>query len=179
MDSKTKNLKTLADVVILSILICFVTNMAAHAQWGYSIGQKEIPGVVIQKDTSAFKFYPNQPRLFFLDQDLPIIRERIKGDYKNEWLEMLADIEAHALNGPASKYAEGSFLKNWTIGRNIAFVARITGEEKYIKWAKNWAETLASAGTTGNDDQYRGRLMSMAVAYDWLYPWLSGKEKER
>ena len=131
--NKTMNLKTFADVVILTVLICLVTNVGARAQWGYSIGQKEIPRVVIQKDTSALKVYPNHPRLFFRDTDLETIKERINGDYKNEWLEMLGDIEAHALNGPAAKYAEGSFLKNWTTGRNIAFAARITGEEKVYK----------------------------------------------
>ena len=31
----------------------------------------------------------------------------------------------------------------------------------------------------GPDDNYRGRLMSLAIVYDWLYPWLDEGQKTR
>jgi len=155
----------------------FVSLPEVSAQWGFTIGLKEVPPVVIQKDPSAFRVYPNHPRLFFRDTDLPVIRERIKGEFSKEWREMIADLEERAVNVPASTFAEGSYLKNWTTGRNMAFAALLTGDERYIRWSKEWAAAMAAAGPAGIDDQYRGRLQSMAVAYDWLLPWLSPDEK--
>lgn len=156
-----------------------LSTLRVYAQWGYTIGQREIPKVVIQEEPADFQVYPGHPRLFFRDTDLPVLRDRIRGEFKQEWLAMIADLESRALNKTPSTYAQGKFLKGWDTGRNMAFVAVLTEDEKYIKWAKQWAEALAAAGTVGNDDNYRGRLQSLAVAYDWLHAFLSDSEKAR
>ncbi len=160
-------------------LVFFIScNFKNSERWGYTIGQKDIPGVVIQKDTSYFKVYPRHPRLFFRDTDLREIRKRIKGEFQPEWQEMLTHLETRVLTRPAADFAQGSYLKSWSNGRNLTFVAAITAEQKYISWAIQWAEALAAAGPVGIDDHYRGRLMSLAVAYDWLFPWLTEAEKQ-
>ena len=91
---------------------------------------------------------------------------------------MVDYIESRLLKQDPAKYAQGSYLKGWKYGRNAAFVAAITDQERYLEWAIRWARFMAETGPEGNDDQYRGRLMSMAVAYDWLYQRLSDEEKK-
>lgn len=162
------------------VAICLgllVTGSALTA--GYRIGQNEIPDVVIHEDPADFAVHPRHPRLFFRDTDLPTIRERIAGEFRPEWEEMLAHLERGALTEPPAEYARGPRLKNWAHGRNIAFAASVTGEERFVSWAKAWAAALAAGGTGGNDSEYRGRLQSLAVAYDWLYPFLDDEEKAR
>jgi hypothetical protein len=149
------------------------------AQWGYTIGQREIPSVVIKENPADVQVYPGHPRLFFRDTDLPVLRQRIAGDFKTEWLALMKDIETRVLTKPAKTYGEGKYLKGWDTGRSVAFAAVLTGEAKYITWAKQWADALVEAGPVGNDDNYRGRLQSLAVAYDWLYSYLSEGEKQR
>lgn len=152
---------------------------AAPLGAGYRIGQSEIPEVLIHKDPAEFEVHAGHPRLFFRAADLPAIRERIRGEYRAEWREMIEALEQGALRQPAAEFARGPHLKLWSTGRNIAFAAVVTGEEKYLIWAKEWAEELAAAGPVGNDNEYRGRLQCLAVAYDWLYPLLSDAEKRR
>lgn len=160
---------------ILSLLGLMLAGESAWAD--YRIGQKEIPAVVIHSDPAAVEVYPGRPRLFFRDTDLPALRGRIAGDFKAEWTELLAGVEGPLASEPA-EFARGAYLKGWTNGRNIAFAAALTGEEKYIAWARKWAAALAASGPVGNDDHYRGRMQSLAVAYDWLYPWLNDAEKK-
>lgn len=152
---------------------------AACARAGYPIGSREVPAVVVHADAAAFAVYAQHPRLFFRDTDLPEIRRRIAGDFKAEWTEMLADLNRRALARPAKGFGEGVFLKSWETGRDMAFVAAVTGDPKYVAWAKDWAAALVAAGPVGNDDHYRGRLQSLAVAYDWLYPWFNDAEKSQ
>ena len=61
----------------------------------------------------------------------------------------------------------GSQVKEPSVFKTRTPVAAITGEGK---WALSWAEFMADTAPKVNDDDYRGRLMSLAVAYDWLYP---------
>lgn len=152
----------------------------SSAEWSgqYRIGQQSIPKVVVREDASAFQVYSNHPRLFFRETDIHAIKDRIRGSHKDQWQEMIDYIDNRLLERDPTRYAQGSYLKGWQYGRNMAFVAVITGEEKYRDWAMRWARFMAETGPEGNDDQYRGRLMSMAVAYDWLYEWLSDEEKK-
>lgn len=155
------------------------TLLAGSAQASYRIGQPEIPAVVVQEDARNFQVHPGHPRLFFRDTDLPAIRERIASEYRPEWREMMADLEARALPQTPAEFAQGPHLKLWSTGRNMAFVAVVTGDEKYLSWAKQWAAALAAVGPVGNDSEYRGRLQSLAIAYDWLYSSLSDTERDR
>ncbi len=165
-------------IYVLFITLSLFVQPHISAQWGYTIGQEEIPKVVIQ-DAKDYKVYPGHPRLFFRDTDLSVIRERISGLYKPEWDKMLSFLKEKTLNISPSVFAEGRYLKHWMIGRNMTFAAVVTEDESYINWSKQWMETLIAAGPVGNDDHYRGRLMSLAVAYDWLYKWLTEDEKAR
>lgn len=143
----------------------------------YRIGESAVPKVVVHEDAAALKVYEGHPRLFFRDTDLPTIRERIRGAFRPEWERMQADLEKRALHRAPSEFARGPFLKGWETGRNMAFAAVVTGDRKYVDWAKGWAAALAAGGTGGNDSEYRGRLQSLAIAYDWLYSLLNDKEK--
>lgn len=157
--------------------LCLATVACGYAS--YTIGQNEVPAIVVQPDARSFNVLPGHPRLFFRATDLPVIRARIGGEFRPEWDEMLAHLNGRALREPARRFAEGTFLKAWETGRNVAFVAAITGDAKYLAWAKDWTRTLVAAGPVGDDNEYRGRLQSLAVAYDWLYPWLSDVEKQQ
>lgn len=148
-------------------------------EWGYTIGQRGAPKVRIHENVGDLKVYPNHPRLFFRDTDLSTIRRRVKKEFREEWKEMLNDLDKNVLTFAPSVFAQGKYLKRWTNGRNVAFAAAVTGEEKYIQWAKKWGEEMAASGPVGIDDDHRGRLQSLAVAYDWLYSWLSLPEKQR
>ncbi|HWL14177.1 MAG TPA: heparinase II/III family protein [Opitutus sp.] len=160
------------------IRFLFSVGIAASAHATYQIGQTEIPNVVVHDEPADFQVHEGHPRLFFRGSDLPAIRARIAGDYRAEWREMLDQIEQEALRQPAAKLAQGPHLKLWS-GRNVVFAAVVTGDRKYLAWAKAWAEALAAAGPVGNDNEYRGRLQCLAIAYDWLYPVLSNAERQR
>ena len=149
----------------------------AYGQWGYTIGQKEIPSVIIHSDTSRVKVYPGHPRLYFRDTDLPVIRERVRGEFRQEWSELLSYLKEQTLQFSPEVLGRGRYLKHWDIGRNMAFVAVVTEDENYIRWVKEWVQVMVDDGPVGNDDEYRGRLMSLAVAYDWLYHFLTVREK--
>lgn len=146
----------------------------SHAD--YAIGSREIPAVVTQSAAGSFQVYARHPRLFFRDTDLPAIRGRISADLKPEWDEMRAEL-TRVLKRPAKTYGEGVMLKSWETGRNMTFVATVTGDAEFVRWAKEWAATLVAAGPVGNDDEYRGRLQSLAVAYDWMYSTWTDAEK--
>ncbi len=157
--------------------VLLLLGLAPCAHASYPIGLREVPAVVVQPDASAFTVHAGHPRLFFRAADLPEIRRRIDGEFRAEWRELLADLDARALRRPAKMFAEGTYLKSWETGRNVAFVAAITGDARYVAWAKAWTATLVAAGPVGNDNEYRGRLQSLAVAYDWLYPHFTDAEK--
>ena len=164
-------------ILIWNIIICPFASMKVSAQWGFTIGQKEIPVAKSKNNPSDFKVYSGHPRLYFRDTDLPVINKRIKGEFKQEWNEMINDLNAFISKNPPARYAEITTIYNWETGRSIAFAALITGEEKYISYAKKWAETIIELGTEGRDPQYRGRLISLALIYDYLYSLLSYEDK--
>ncbi|HEU5081061.1 MAG TPA: heparinase II/III family protein [Opitutaceae bacterium] len=149
--------------------------VSAHAE--YSIGQKAIPEVTIQSDAAKFEVYAGHPRLFFRDTDLPVIRERIRGEYRAEWEDLLARLQKVIVRPPAD-LAKFPYVKEWAIPRSVLFAAVVTGDEQYVKWSKEWAAALAAAGPVGPDAEYRGRLQCLAIAYDWLYPALSPAERQ-
>ncbi len=148
------------------------------AQAAYSIGQKEIPVVTIQRNEQEFAVYGGHPRLFFRDTDLPAIRERIRGEYAPEWKQTLAFIEERALALPPEQLARPPYTKEWALPRDVLFAAVVTGEPRYVEWAKRWASALAAIGPVGNDTEFRGRLQCLALAYDWLFPVLSQAERD-
>ena len=151
----------------------------APAYADYRIGQSEIPAPLVHEDPARFEVYPRHPRLFFRETDLPEIQRRIAGEFAPEWEQLTTDLEARAMRADPAQFAQGQHLKAWTTGRNVTFAARVTGEERYIAWARAWADALVAAGPVGNDSEQRGRLQCLAVAYDWLHPWLSTDERRR
>jgi len=144
----------------------------------YPIGSPEVPEVRIHPDPAAFAVHARHPRLFFRDTDLPAIRARIGGAYRDEWREMTAHLEKAGLAKAPAEFARQPYLKDWEIVRNITFAAAVTGEDRYVDWAKEWARCLAAAGPVGNDTEYRGRLQCLAIAYDWLHDRLSESERK-
>lgn len=144
----------------------------------YRVGSTEAAVPVI-RDAKSFTVYAGHPRLYFRDTDLPAIRERIGGEWRPEWEEMRATLERTLLAQPPEKFADGPFLKSWAPARTVVFVAAVTGEKKYLAWARQWTEALAAKAPASTDDELRGRLQCLAVAYDWLYSQWSDAEKEK
>ncbi|HEU5077620.1 MAG TPA: heparinase II/III family protein [Opitutaceae bacterium] len=161
----------------VAVVICAAAGVSS-AFGEYAIGSTKIPEPVIQTE-SAFRVYDGHPRLFFRDTDLAAIRSRVAGDYAAEWKEMRAMLEERLLSQSPEKYASSSFLKSWQLARQVAFVAVVSGDEKYREWSLGWARALVREGPANNDDELRGRLQCMALAYDWLYPWLSKDERHQ
>ncbi len=159
-------------------LFALLLAAAPRLRADYPVGSTAVPEPVIRTE-ATFAVHSGHPRLFFRDTDLPAIRARVAGDFKGEWEEMRATLAARVLSEAPAKYAQSTFLKAWQPARNVAFVAAVTGEEKYLAWAREWARELAAASPAGGDDEVRGRLQSLAVAYDWLYPWLTAAEKQQ
>lgn len=158
---------------ILSLLLAAVALRA-----DYAVGESHVPSPLI-RSAADFAVYGNHPRLFFRDTDLPTIRARVAGEYRAEWDQMRAALEQKVLSQPPGNLAQKPHLKNWQQARNVAFVAAITGEKKYVAWAVQWARELAAAEPAKDDDDLRGRLQCLAVAYDWLYPHFSDTEKKQ
>lgn len=165
---------------IRNLVGCVCATSLATVAWAdYPIGQKELPTVVIHADAAQFKVYPQHPRLFFRDTDLPTLRQRIETDQRAAWQRMTEYLQSTLLKQDPAKYARNPYLKGWSYGRNMTFAAVLTHDARYRDWALRWADALAAVDPAHetNDDDYRGRLMSLAVAYDWLYPQLSDARK--
>lgn len=161
----------------IRLIVCIALAGAAAgvpARADYPIGHPDVPKVVVHADAEQFQVYPKHPRLFFRDTDLAAIRKRIGGDYRRQWSMMAEALERHLRKQDLEKYAKNPYLKAWSVGRNMAFAALVTGDSRWRDWALRWADLMAAADPNldSTDDDYRGRLMSLAVAYDWLYPWL-------
>lgn len=162
---------------LLAVLAFAAAGLSVRAE--YNIGQQGIPAVRIQPSAEQFEVYQGHPRLFFRDTDLPVIRERIRGDYREDWEIMTTHLEANGLALPPADFAKHPYTKDWAMPRNIVFVAAVTGDERYVRWAKAWAAALAEAGPVGNDTHFRGRLQCLALAYDWLFCRLNASEKQQ
>lgn len=160
--------------LLLLPLVAFLTP-ALRAE--YRIGQTEIPSVEIKASEAEFQVYPGHPRLFFRDTDLPAIRARIAGEYRAEWERWMKHLEAEVLSQPPAAFAKHPHLKVWGNARGVLLAALLTGETRYLDWAREWFKTLVAAGPVGNDTQFRGRLQCLALAYDWLYPLLTPEER--
>ncbi len=160
-----------------ALLLCIVGAGEGAEDGSYSIAQAAVPEVVIRGTPSQFSVYPGHPRLFFRDTDLPAIRSRIAGSHKEEW-QWLVGLAGRMVERDPEQFARRP--KQWGPGRNTTFVAAVTGEKTYREWSLRWADLMIEAGPDeGNDDNYRGRLMSLAVVYDWLYLWLDEGQKTR
>lgn len=166
----------LAFWIVLGLL-----ELGVPARADYPIGSRGVPAVVVHTAPAQFGVYPRHPRLFFRDTDVPVLRERIAGEYRDPWAAMTGVLEKRLLKQDPAKYAVNPYLKNWVCGRNMAFAAAVTGDVRYRDWALRWADLLAAADPKQDksDDDFRGRLMSLAVAYDWLYADLSEARREK
>ncbi len=151
------------------------------ARADYPIGSREAPAVVVYTDPAQFGVHPRHPRLFFRNTDLPALRQRIAGEYRDQWTAMTGMLDNRLLRQDPAGYTRNPYLKDWIYGRNMAFAAALTGDARYRDWAVRWADLLAAADPNQDktDDDYRGRLMSLAVAYDWLHADLSEARREQ
>ncbi len=144
----------------------------------YRIGQAEAPDPLVHQDPAAFDVHSGHPRLYFRDTDLPVLRERITGEFAPEWTQMLAYLEQKVFAEPPEKFAQGNYLKGWQPPRNAVFAAVLTGDPAKLDWAKAWARALLESPPAKNDSELRGLLQCLGIAYDWLYPHLSTVERQ-
>ena len=103
---------------VCCLFVCFVLGgiVFADSIWAsgdmshYHIGQRELPNVIIQEEPSQFEVYPNHPKLFFRDTDLPTIRERIQDSHKEEWQEMVSYIDSRLLKRDPTDFGKEAYL---------------------------------------------------------------------
>ena len=103
-------------------LAFFAAIVSLHAD--YPVGSTAVPKPVIRTE-ATFQVYGGHPRLFFRDTDLPAIRARVAGDFKEKWDEMRATLASEVLDEPVGKFGQVPFLQCWRLPSNAAFVAAV------------------------------------------------------
>lgn len=126
------------------------------------------------------------PRLFLTDKDLEVLRARLDSDRNARRLSSVIRAEAERLlSQPVMTFAfNGKMMLSsarGALGRifHLAFVARLTGDQRFVDRAKQ--ELLnTSALVTWNPNTFLDTAeltLAAAVGYDWLYPWLTPDER--
>ena len=138
----------------------------------------------------------SHPSLFFTAADVDAIRARAASSLKPQLDALVAYAAAHLDEAPPAELHGGYEKKGDQIQYpfhahilNFSFLARITGEARYLDAARRWALTLASmpelvgvidaaamkCASCGYPEGWA--LTALAVAYDWLYPHFSEEER--
>lgn len=145
------------------------------------------------------------PRLFFRSEDLGRLRELAQGPLKNQFHALVKSADKLLENPPDTSepplYPEGTvrlsneWKKMWWGNRvrtqkltdgaaTLAFVYRLTGDEKYGQAARELLLAFAQwdpKGSTNyryNDEAAMPGLYYPSRAYSWVYPMLSDEDRE-
>jgi len=148
-----------------------------------------------------------RPRIFLTPQAVARIKAAIARERVPFWkmCRTLADYALEeALYPEPAPYKDGEFeVSEWrriyTPGKvgsahavRLALVWKLTGERRYLEAARKWLVHLAGwdprgvtshklrqpDGSRGNDEASMPMLERMAIAYDWLAPELTRREKK-
>lgn len=144
------------------------------------------------------------PRLFFRAEDIAGFRVAAAGPLADRWKELRAEADALLANPPDTTepplYPEGITIKGeewkkiWWGNRertiavldgaaSLAFVYRISGEERYGKAARDLLMAFAEWDPNGstnyryNDEAGMPSLYFASRAYSWAYPLLSDADR--
>ena len=129
------------------------------------------------------------PRIFFTSADIPHMRLQAQGSHQEIWLPIKTFVDNQLgtpppVNAPACPDLEAFRI---AAGKLIpfAFAYVITGDTAYFTLARDhlmayarwpyWGEEQVCGG---KDLGYHHMLLANALAYDWLYPALSGIERQ-
>ncbi|GMW01020.1 MAG: heparinase [Candidatus Hydrogenedentota bacterium] len=144
------------------------------------------------------------PRLFFAPEDVPTFKELAKGPLAGRWSEIVDQANTILANPPdftePPKYPEGmerkgeEWRKIWWGNRTrviavadsaatLAFVYRLTGEEKYGSAARDFLMEMTKWDPNGstsrdyNDEASMPAMKYPARAYSWCYPMFSESDR--
>jgi len=120
----------------------------------------------------AVEVCKERPRMLVRGEDLPALRAKCNGAGK-EMFDGLKRRVDELLGDKATLDNNGRFNMP-----ACATVYLITGDERYAEKAKEWLELLSKT-TIQNSWTCLEYIPVAAITYDWIYPTLSGEEKER
>ena len=141
--------------------------------------------MVVPTLASAATIIPSRPRLYFTQDQLPELRQRIAGSHKLYW-----DTLTNWPKPDAGNYAtlSGRDLDktHFYIERN-AFMYLMLADSDPVKAnqhaniARNWLMELTVFNFTQGPNEAFEILWAMAIGYDWLYNWpgLSDVDKQK
>ncbi|MEA3366362.1 MAG: DUF4962 domain-containing protein, partial [Candidatus Hydrogenedentes bacterium] len=146
------------------------------------------------------------PRLFFRPEDVPRLRELAQGALKDQFESLVKSAESLIKSPPDTtepplypegmKRGSGEWKKMWWGNRvrmakltdgaaTLAFVYRLTGDEKYGKAARElllaftkW-DPKGSTNYRYNDEAAMPGLYYPSRAYSWVYPLLSDEDRAK
>jgi hypothetical protein len=123
------------------------------------------------------KVRSERPRLFFTQQDIPTLRQRIGGSHVKYWQKLRQKCDS-MLNQTTAE-----LTINTDSGANqlalLAFAGLIGDVESYRRKAIDAALVAAAVESMSSLDRgsRRDGMEGMATVYDWLYPYLSSTQK--
>lgn len=131
------------------------------------------------------------PRMFFTEDDLPAMKERIERDAylkMHEYRWMVEDLDSvinRPVTFPDSLARDGSLNRNHEWGFRLhksALLWLLTGEQKYLDFSKYLMRRLTRYYQIRNEhdlniDWYMFSQASAACAWDWLYNDLTPAER--
>jgi hypothetical protein len=124
-----------------------------------------------------FTVRSDRPRIYFTSEDLPRLRERIKGSHAAYWEKLRKECSDHMQETSAQLTVDSHQGKN--VLADLAFAGRLGGIAEYKKKAIDAALVAAASDP---DSVSRGPLRDipegMAVVYDWLYDDLTSSQRD-
>jgi len=128
----------------------------------------------------------SHPRLFLDTSDLTALRASAETTHREIWVPIRDYVDSQLGTAPPQAAPPDGDLNTYRgYGDQLiplAFACVITGQSDYCDLAETYLLTYAAWDQWGEDDR-RGlglahMLQGNAVAYDWLYGWLSPSERE-
>ena len=131
--------------------------------------------MVVPTLASAATIIPSRPRLYFTQDQLPELRQRIAGSHQLYW-DALTDWPQPDAGNYATLSGRDLDKTHFYIERN-AFMYLMLADSDPVKAnqhaaiARNWLMELTVFNFTQGPNEAFEFLWAMAIGYDWLYNW--------
>lgn len=129
----------------------------------------------------------NHPRLFFTEEDIPLLRERAKTTHNEIWQPIIEYVDTIVSQSQSPPLIPPTTISDphWRNFGNdliaLAFTCVITDEALYCNTALDYMLTMADWniwGENGSRDLGLAHsLIGNALAYDWLYSYMTQEER--
>ncbi len=125
----------------------------------------------------AWTLREGHPRIYFTADDVPLLLERISGSHADQWNDLYGYAERRLADAPADVAVD-----TWSmisVVSALAFVCRLTGEERFCSHARDILLAMAAADPAagGDDTPPRNRMEAMGIGFDWAYDHLSDSDR--